>query len=182
MTDISDDVVKKAATGDMASFEQIYKSFSGFVYNVALRIVSDPADAEEIVQDVFLILHRRLKTFRFESSLKTWIYRITVNGAMAAARKNAAKRQKTVSYDDTLAVAREDDSKNSEHEARVILGLLEKINPEQRMCVVLRTIEGLSYQEIADALRINIGTVRSRLKRAREMMLALRKQVHHAQM
>ena len=89
-------------------------------------------------------------------------------------------------YDDTLfePIASQDarSEMDREHHNKVIKDLLNAINPEQRACVVLRNIEGLSYQQIADTLKINVNTVRSRLKRAREKLLTLREQVSHGHM
>ena len=79
INDISNDVIAQAASGDTGAFEKIYRVFSGFTYSIAFRMVNDPQDAEEIVQDVFMRVFGQLSKFRFESSLKTWIYRIAVN-------------------------------------------------------------------------------------------------------
>lgn len=178
MNGISDDIVRKAGEGDLRSFEAVYKATSGFVYNVALRVVNNREDAREVAQEVFLTMHRKLNSFRFESSLKTWIYRITVNCALNYAQKAAKTRNKETQYQDTFMCVAEDKNIAEEEETgEAINELLAKINPEQRACVVLRSIEGLSYQEIAQTLQININTVRSRLNRAREKLLTLRRKV-----
>src|SRR5208283_2881820 len=134
-------------------------------------------DALEVSQEVFMIIHDKLKTFRFESSFKTWVYRITANYAINFAKKSS--RTKTVPYEEgcgTNAVPNEAEARiNQEHQSQVIENLLGAISPDQRACVVLRNIEGLSYQEIAKTLNININTVRSRLKRAREKLLSVKK-------
>ena len=94
MPEIAQEILKKASAGDLPSFEVIYKTMANSVYNIARRIVNNREDAQEVVQEVFLIIHQKLKSFRYESSLKTWIYRITVNYAINFARKaSRAKSQ-----------------------------------------------------------------------------------------
>lgn len=178
MKEIEKTTILKAAAGDMTAFEEIYRTASGFVYTTALAVTRNTADAEEVTQDVFLKIYAHLKGFRFQSSLKTWIYRITMNTALNVCRKNSEERGRRADYDlalktqpapDTATVRLEQD------EIRDALGsLLDNLNPDQRACIVLREIEGLSYQEIAESLEVNINTVRTRLKRAREALLKAR--------
>ncbi|MBF0505129.1 MAG: RNA polymerase sigma factor [Candidatus Omnitrophica bacterium] len=179
MQDISEDILTRASQGDIQAFEEVYKTTSSFVYNVALRIVNNQEDAKEVTQEVFIIIYNKLKNFRFESAFKTWVYRITANYAINFAKKNS--RIKTAPFDEALgegAVENEAEAHiEEEHQSQAVENLLKEINPDQRACVVLRNIEGLSYQEIAKALNININTVRSRLKRAREKLMAVKQQV-----
>jgi RNA polymerase sigma-70 factor (ECF subfamily) len=181
MEDIAKDILVKASQGDMEAFEDVYKASSSFVYNVAFRVVNNREDALEVAQEVFMIIHQKLKTFRFESSFKTWVYRITANYAINFAKKNS--RAKTVPYEDSFgegAVLSEAQTRmDQEHQSQLVEKLLAELNPDQRACVVLRDIQGLSYEEIAQALNININTVRSRLKRSREKLLSLRRQVDY---
>jgi RNA polymerase sigma-70 factor (ECF subfamily) len=177
MEDIAKDILIRASQGDMQAFEEVYKSSSSFVYNVAYRVVNNREDAMEVAQEVFMIIHHKLKGFRFESSFKTWVYRITANYAINFAKKNS--RAKTVPFEDSFgegAVLNEAQARmDQEHRNQLVENLLAELNPDQRACVVLRDIQGLSYEEIAQALNININTVRSRLKRSREKLLSLRK-------
>ncbi len=175
MSDMSREIILKAAQGDIPAFEEIYKATSSFVYNVALRITNNRNDADEVTQDVFVKAFKSLKDFGFRSSLKTWIYRITANTALNYCKKRSRSDQGKVEYDpivhDASAVtdARRDfEESDTEHNVTELLGVLD---PDQRACIVLREIEGLDYQSIADTLNININTVRSRLKRAREKLL-----------
>ena len=176
MEDISEDILVRASHGDIQAFEEVYKASSSFVYNVALRIVTNKEDAREVTQEVFLIIYNKLKSFRFESSFKTWVYRITANYAINFAKK--ASRTKTVAFDEAwgegACPSEVEEHIDHDHQSLVVENLLREITPDQRACVVLRNIEGLSYQEIAQALKININTVRSRLKRAREKLLSLK--------
>ena len=185
MQELTQDTLAKAAQGDMQAFETVYKSVSSFVYNVAYRVVGNKEDAEEVAQEVFVNVYHQLKEFRFESSFKTWTYRITVNQAINMAKKLSKTRNKTTAYDEQIDVGTAADVEaniEKEHNDKMIEDLLNALNPDQRACIVLRNIEGLSYEEIAQSLKININTVRSRLKRAREHLLALRKQVGYGQL
>jgi len=174
MQDISKNVITRAAGGNMDAFEHIYRTASGFVYNVALRVTNNRPSAEEVAQDVFLKIYRNLKNFEFKSSFKTWIYRIAVNTAINASKKTSRETDRRVEYDDeakqktSIEIAQSASGELDNKE--LVKRLLAMLNPDQRACIVLRSIEGLSYKEIADALHININTVRTRLMRARETL------------
>lgn len=176
MENIDEDILIKASQGDIQSFELLYKASCGFVYNVAYRVVNNREDAFEVAQEVFMIIHHKLKTFRFESSFKTWVYRITANTAINYAKKMS--RTKTVPYEEAIGEDAVDSEvltqMDQEHQNQLVENLLAQLNPDQRACVVMREIQGLSYEEIAQALNININTVRSRLKRSREKLLSLK--------
>ncbi len=174
---ISPDIIHKSAAGDIQAFAEIYKSASSFVYNVALRTARNREDAQEITQEVFLKVFKNLRDFRFKSSFKTWLYRITVNTALNALKKAAHERRRQFAYHEnisaelpTQAEAIETSLDHSGQKEQVNK-MLETLNPEYRTCIVLREMQGLRYDEIAQVLQININTVRSRLKRAREMLL-----------
>jgi len=175
MEDIPREVVELAAKGDIGAFEEIYRATSSFVYNTAFQVTRNREDAEEVTQDVFLKVHKELGRFEFRSSLRTWIYRIAVNLAINAYKKSKRRDSRQNELDENMEVAdarsRADDGAIREEDAKFINSILDTLNPDHRACVVLRNIEGLSYQEIADTLKININTVRTRLKRARERMI-----------
>jgi len=180
MKELSKEILVRAAGGDVSSFESIYKTYSGFVYNVAIRMASNQHNAEEITQEVFLTIYRKLKSFSFESSFKTWVYRITVNGTINYLKKISAEQNKINLSKNEL---KQDEGSNQigkmitqEYQEKIISSMLASLNPDQRICIILRNLKGLSYEEIAKTLKININTVRSRLKRARETLLALKKE------
>lgn len=176
MQPLPKELLIEASEGDVGAFEKIYVAAVDYVYTIAVKITGNRADAEEVAQDVFLKTFRELKNFRFESSFTTWLYRVTVNSALNALRKSARRRSRQVEFDDGIAVA---DERNATREAiekegneASVRSMLEELNPDQRACIVLREIEGMRYGEIAEALRVNINTVRSRLRRARETLCA----------
>jgi len=175
MNNISADILEKSGQGDLSAFEEVYKASSGFVYNVAVRITRNSADAEEVTQDVFMKIYHNLKDFGFRCGFKTWVYRITVNTAINHYRKNKLNEKDRVDYD-TAAVtvpasrSTEDELMQKDNETQVN-GLLSVLSPKHKTCLILREIEGLSYEEIAAALKIPVNTVRSRLKRARAALI-----------
>lgn len=179
MSDISNELVLKAAEGDMKAFEEIYKATSTFVYNVALRVTNNVNDADEVTQDVFVKVYNSLKDFGFRSSFKTWIYRIAANTAINYCKKHERHKHSNVEYDpgvhDVAAAGATVTRHDAEDSEKKVAGLLARLDPDQRACIVLREIEELDYRAIADTLHININTVRSRLKRAREKLVAIAK-------
>jgi RNA polymerase sigma-70 factor (ECF subfamily) len=173
--EIAQELIKRAGSGDMPAFEQLYQATSGFVYNVALRMTRNYADAQEVTQDVFLKIYRHLKSFRFRSAFKTWVYRITVNTAINRYRQAKKEAGRRADYNDALKYQAAGNSAAegaiASDNKEILNKLLDRLIPEYKVCLILREIEGLSYQEIAAALRIPLNTVRSRLRRARQALL-----------
>ena len=147
-----------------------------------LRLLSDEGEASDVVQEVFLKVFRNIASFRGQSSLKTWIYRITVNEAHNARRWFFRHRRREVELDTDPYESRNwketipDASRSPfdvafDHEqAGIIEAALERINPVFRSAVVLRDITDLSYEEIAEVLGVSLGTVKSRILRGREAL------------
>lgn len=172
--------------GTERDYELLIERFQQPVYNLALRLISDPSDAGDIAQEVFLKVFRNVHTFRGQSSLRTWIYRITVNEAHNRRRWIFRHKYNEVGLDESadpetpsqFHVADDDPSpfdRALNHEKHTLIAsALTRINPCFREAVVLRDIEDLNYEEIAEILNISIGTVKSRIMRGRE---ALRQQL-----
>ena len=179
MQNIEKELIEKAASGDMAAFREIYEKTASYVYRVAYRITNAKEDAPEVTQDVFLKIYRNLKLFKFQASFKTWIYKITTNTSINLCKKRNKETGKRNDFDETSRTVgsfQEPKDFLKEREDRGKLEtLLSNLNKDQRACIVLREIEELNYREIAQVLRTNINTVRSRLKRAREILFALAK-------
>ncbi|MGA1823788.1 MAG: RNA polymerase sigma factor [bacterium] len=178
MKDISKNIIERAARGDAQAFDILYRATADFIYTIVFRITNNHDNAEDITQDVFIKIYKNLKSFHFYSSFKTWAYRIAVNTAINACRKEAKNMEGRDEYifDMTRYPSQGgalDDNKNVDEQR--IASLLALLNPDQRACIVLREIEGLNYKEIAEVLNVNINTVRSRLKRAREALLGYKK-------
>ena len=179
MQEIPQDLLIRASEGDIQAFQEIYKMASSYVYNLALRISNNQEEAEEITQDVFLKIYNHLRYFQFRSAIKTWIYRITVNTAINASKKRSRELSRRADFNENIQYGPASEvlkqRLDQEENEALISRLLKLLNPKQRACVVLRDIQGLSYKEIARTLGINLNTVRTRLKRARQTLLNARK-------
>lgn len=174
-------LAERAAKGDAGAFDALVALFSSRVFSVAFRMLGDRAEAEDLSQEVFVALYHALPTFRGESKLSTWIYRITRNRALNK-MKFLQRRQvgrhadlddpavaAGVSDPDTHHTGARDPSRKLENlELRTLLERqLRELPEEQRTLVVLRDLEELSYEEIAEVTGLPLGTVKSRLHRAR---------------
>jgi RNA polymerase sigma-70 factor, ECF subfamily len=175
-----DELVRRLRTGEEAAYEALLARFQQPVYNLAFRLLSNPGDASDVVQEVFLKVFRNVGHFRRQSSLKTWIYRITVNEAHNQRRWFFRHRSREVGLDEetdegcsrTVAdTGRSPFDCTFDREKHVLIeNALGRINPLFREVVVLRDIEDLSYEEIAEVLQISLGTVKSRIMRGREAL------------
>jgi RNA polymerase sigma-70 factor (ECF subfamily) len=175
-------MIARLRSGDLEAFEEMVTHFERPVYSLCFRLLGDAEDARDAAQETFLKIYRGLSSFRGESGLKTWIYRIAINQAMNQQRWwRRRHRDETVSLelsrnesDTTLGstlpgtlASPEQMAIASEREQRIMKALGE-IKQEYRIALILREIEELSYEEIAETLKISIGTVKSRIARGRE--------------
>jgi len=175
-----DELVRRLRAGDEAAYEDLLSRFQQPAYNLAYRLLNDPGDASDVVQEVFLKVFRNVGHFRRQSSLKTWIYRITVNEAHNQRRWFFRHRSREVGLDDEPEhnhTRNVPDSERSPFDCtfdrekhELIESALARINPLFREVVVLRDVEDLSYEEIAEVLQISLGTVKSRILRGREAL------------
>ena len=175
-----DELVRRLRAGEEAGYEALLSRFQQPVYNLAFRLLGDSGDAADAVQEVFLKVFRNVGHFRRQSSLKTWIYRITVNEAHNQRRWFFRHRSREVGLDGEAEEGRGRsvaDSARSpfdcafDREKHVLIeNALARINPLFREVVVLRDVEDLSYEEIAEVLQISLGTVKSRIMRGREAL------------
>lgn len=184
-----DQFLENLRRGDSAAYERLVAEQSGDVYAVLFRLTNDAEEARDLTQETFLRAFQSINRFRGDSSLKTWIYRIAINQARNRWRWwRRRRRDATVSLDAT--------DEQREKPLAVTLPSEHSLNPEQetlarereqhlreallglrrsyREAVILRDVEGFSYEEIASALQISIGTVKSRISRGR---LELRKKL-----
>lgn len=175
-------LIEALREGSESGYEQLLARFQQPVYMLALRLLSNQAEASDVVQEVFLKVFRNIGNFRGQSSLKTWVYRITVNEAHNARRWFFRHRRNEVELDNEPEETRNwrdiiPDASRSPFEMAVdseqhviIEAALSNINPIFREAVVLRDIADLSYDEIADVLNVSLGTVKSRILRGRDAL------------
>jgi RNA polymerase sigma-70 factor, ECF subfamily len=169
-------------SGADAAYEELIARFEQPVYALVSRLVEQPADAPDVTQDVFIKIFRNVDHFRGESSLKTWIYRIAVNEARNYHRWFGRHRRQEVDLEppsteahgwgDVLPDAGPSPFQLAlDHETQALIEeALTEVNSSFRAALVLREVEGLSYEEIAEVLEISLGTVKSRILRGREAL------------
>jgi RNA polymerase sigma-70 factor (ECF subfamily) len=177
-----DQFLDRLRRGETAAFEQFVAERTGDIYALLFRLTSDPEEARDLTQETFLRAFQGIQRFRGDADLKTWIYRIAINQARNRWRWwRRRRRDATVSLDAPIgdreqtigATLRDVDAIDPEQEALAreregqLRDALQELRSSYREAVVLRDVEGFSYEEIAATLQINIGTVKSRLSRGR---------------
>lgn len=178
-------LVARFKAGDEAAFDEMVSRYRDRIYGMVLKLLRNTQDAEEVTQDAFIRAHRGLENFRGDSSFSTWLYQIATN----LARNRywywwRRKRDKSISFDQpiggesdtTLAevfpsevASPEDIAITNEFQERVATAM-QLLNEKHREALVLRNIRNMTYEEIAERLDISIGTVKSRIARARESL------------
>ena len=182
MSDMRTDIELVAAlqNGEQAAFGELLTRYTEKVNNLAIRITRNQEDAEEILQDVFVTVYKKIDRFEGKSAFSSWLYRITVNTAFMKLRKR--KQTQAVSIDDVGEAANEsftgkrsDTSDvnfiSSRHELRAQLDqAIENLPEEYKAIFILRDVDGLSNQEVGEILNISVPAVKSRLHRSRLML------------
>jgi len=174
-------LLQRAQKDDMAAFEEIVRANEKTVYNLALRTLGSREDAEDAVQEVFLKAYTALKSFRGESRISVWLYRITSNVCTDALRRRRDTVSLSVEDDEgegaqlELPDARFDPAAIAERtDLRERVGAaLQYLPAEQREAFLLRTVAEQSYEEIAETMGTDLGTVKSRIYRARKKLCEL---------
>lgn len=173
-------LVARCAAGDEAACAELVAAHQRMVYGLALNLLGDRDEALDLSQEVFLRVFRSLSGFRGRSALRTWIYRITVNQARNRRRWWSRRhRSEQVSLDEHLLKFGDVESKQdvlpdrllaSKEDAAKIWQALARLPFDQRTALILREVDGLRYEEIAFTLNVAVGTVKSRLTRARQAL------------
>ena len=175
------EAIRRAQTGDAAAFEFLYQMHGRRVYALCLRMVSNPADAEDLAQEAFLQLFRKISTFRGESAFSTWLHRMTVNVVLMRLRK---KSLPTDSLEETI----DPDSENSGPKRDVgaadlrLTGAVDRVNlersigklpPGYKTVFVLHDVQGFEHNEIANIMGCSVGNSKSQLHKARTRLREL---------
>jgi RNA polymerase sigma-70 factor (ECF subfamily) len=181
--DQTEQLVVRLLEGDESAFTEVFHLYKDMVYTLAFKLLTDKTESMDVAQEVFFTLFRKIHNFRGECSLKTWIYRVTINESANRNRWWRRKsRDKTISL--SIASDREDQrqldlpaKENSparvcySNEIKAALeGGLKELPFDQRVAVTLRDVEGLSYEEIAEVTGSQTGTIKSRIARGRERL------------
>jgi len=170
------DLATRHLHGDETAFDEVYERFAPMVFNLALRLASSAEEAEDLAQEVFLRIYRHLGRFQGRSSLKTWVYRVTLNHCRSRLGRMRRWFQPPVDDEGEELVEPVDERRGPEERtlahdaARRVARALREVKPDFREAVVLRDLQGLAYDEIAEILELPIGTVRSRIARGRDQL------------
>jgi len=178
MSEFEKQWIEMAKYGDVDSFEKLIQSTQSKAYTIALRYLKNEEDAMDALQESFIKVFRSLKGFKEESSFDTWVYRIVVNTCNDALRKSSKHKA-------DISLYRKDENLNEsimeipdlsyspeillekKEKLALILSCLSKLSPDQREAITLRDMENFSYEEISEILNCSLGTVKSRISRAR---------------
>ena len=168
-------LIKAAAGGDSAAFEQLMRRHEGKMYAVALRMCASREDAQDCMQEAMIRAYRAIENFRFQSSFATWIYRITMNTCLDELRRRKVRQAASLDalLDSGWAPTGGDSPEGhalSSERRRELEKAIHSLPEDMRAAIILRDIQGFSYDEIAKILSVNVGTIKSRISRGREKL------------
>ena len=175
------ELIQQLKNGNEEAFNEIVERYSKKLYFLCLKMLQNEKDAEDTVQTIFLKAYMSISRFEEKSSISTWLYRIGVNVCTDLLRK---RKKETVtslysinSEEEEYALEIPDEKENVEdavikkERKQALYEAINTLKPKQKQFIILRDIEGLSYEEIADILKLNTGTVKSGINRARQALL-----------
>ena len=180
--DLENKLIKRAQTGDQAAFESLIIPYEQKVYNIALQMFKNEHDAYDAAQEVLIKVYRNLDKFKFESAFSTWLHRLAMNTCIDEYRKRKRHLTHTTSMDDGTEdedkpVRQFADSRNTPEEEVLrqeqiheVRRALDALKEDQKMILIYRDIQGMSYDEITQICDCSLGTVKSRIARARKAL------------
>lgn len=181
--DIEHSIIKKAMKGNIDAFEKIVYLYEKKIYNIAYAMFKNEQDSYDLSQEVFIKLYKNLNSFKFDSSFGTWVHRITVNTCIDEYRKRKKKNKYSYSLDDPIltennSIERQLEDKAMTPEEQILQ--IEYINDlrdaifslkeDHKTIIILKDMQGLTYEEISKVLDCSVGTVKSRISRARDAL------------
>jgi len=164
------ELARAVAAGDSDAFEELYRKYYKRVFSLCLRMLGDPTLAEDLAQEVFLQVYRKIGSFRGDSAFTTWLHSLTVNQVLMHFRKRGVKLEQTVDDEELASVV--DTPLGSTRRISIVDRLaldkaIAQLAPGYRAVFVLHDVEGYEHEEIAEMLRISVGTSKSQLHKAR---------------
>lgn len=169
-------LVKRAQEGDLNAFEEIIELYQNKVYSLVLQMLKTDSDAEDIAQEVFIKVYKNINKFQGKSSLYTWIYRITANLCIDELKKKRhviywEEKKQTEEGEVNIEIPSNEKSQDELYEEKELKeklqACIERLEPRQKLMIVLRDVKGFSYEEIAEITSQKLGTVKSQINRAR---------------
>ena len=172
-------LIQKAQKGDTNAFGTLVASYEKFIFNVACKMFSNSEDASDIAQEALIKAYKNIDKFDFNSSFSTWLYRITVNACIDEMRRRKGRESISIDAEDEesgLAVQIEDTSLGAEERViqnetvSEVRAAIDKLSEEHKTVIILRDLQDMTYEQVAQTLDLRIGTVKIRLARARKSL------------
>jgi RNA polymerase sigma factor (sigma-70 family) len=178
------ELIEKVIEGNGEAFRELYNKFSSKVYNSILSILQNPEDAEDITQEVFVQIFRSIHNFKQDSTLSTWIYRITINKAFELIRNRKRKKRFAIvksifakdEVEEPIDFIHPGILAENKERGKILFKAIDKLSEKQKTAFILNRIEGLSYKEISEIMKLSLSSVESLIFRAKE---SLRKLLHN---
>ncbi|MDQ1329015.1 MAG: polymerase sigma-70 factor, subfamily [Candidatus Poribacteria bacterium] len=175
------DLVHLCQNGDMTAFEQLFRKHQDRIYGLAYRMMNNREDAFDVTQEIFIRAYQKIKDFNFKSAFSTWLYRLALNLCTDELRKQKSRKKTEISVndlsskEDVIAIIQVDentpeDNAISKEQEKLVWDAINSLKDKDRAVIILRDMEGLSYEEISDVLKCSLGRVKSRLHEARQKL------------
>jgi RNA polymerase sigma-70 factor (ECF subfamily) len=164
------DLAKKAALGNIPAFELLYERYHRRTFSLCLRMTSSSTEAEDLTQEVFIQLFRKIGSFRGESAFSTWLHRLTVNQVLMHFRRRSVKNEKTSEdgeIPEQIVPGTENQAKMPVLDRIAITRAVSQLPPGYKSVFMLHDVEGYEHEEVARLLKISVGTSKSQLHKAR---------------
>ncbi|RMG02575.1 MAG: RNA polymerase sigma factor [Acidobacteria bacterium] len=169
-------LARLAAEGNMEAFEEIYKRHYRRVYSLCLRMLQNSTEAEDLTQDVFIQLHRKISSFRGDSAFTTWLHRLTVNQVLMHFRKRVVRYEKTADEEETpiqIVPGTENHNRMSVIDRIALKKAIQQLPAGYKKVFLLHDVEGYEHEEVARILGCSVGTSKSQLHKARAKLKKL---------
>ncbi len=163
-------LTKLAALGNIAAFEMLYERYHRRTYSLCLRMTSNPTEAEDLTQEVFIQLFRKIGSFRGDSAFSTWLHRMTVNQVLMHFRRRSVKNEKTSNdgeMPEQIVPGTENQTRMPVLDRIALTRAVEELPPGYKSVFILHDVEGYEHEEVARILGISVGTSKSQLHKAR---------------
>lgn len=163
-------LIEQSRNGNIDAFEELIKDYKKSAYNIALRVLRNVEDAEDVSQEALIKVFKSIQNFNMQSTFKVWMYRIVVNACLDFKRK---KTIEAYSIDDSINVVGSNNNNpdamiDNNFNSKMVNNAINRLEDDFKTIIILRDIQGFSYKEISEILSCNIGTVKSRISRARK--------------
>ena len=167
------ELLKRALAGDVSAFEELVASNEKRIYNICYRMMKNDQDAQDMAQEALIKAWKNLRNFNLKAAFSTWLYRIAVNTCLDELRKRKNTSQSIEELNEKGITIEDEQSGNFSESSDLRQGLseaMDKLDPNEKIIIVLKDVQGYSYEEIGEILSCPVGTVRSRLSRSRKKL------------